>query len=151
MTMKTFSRNITVALAIVLGGLVARTASAEPLMTVVGFTESAYDNRAGNAIAVKVTRTDQDPATESVPLTVDLAVAGGTAVENVDYRFADGADGKPGRITFAPGVREKVIVIYALAVPGSNKTLQLALSNPAGPAASVTGDNPTATVTIVNP
>jgi hypothetical protein len=149
MHMKTFGRSITLALAFSLG-LLAQAASAEPLMTLVGFAESAYDNRASDEIVIKVTRTDQDPSTEDQELTVDL-VAAGDAVENEDYRFSlNGTDGKPGRITFAPGVRERLVTIRVIRKPGASKKLQLSLSNPSGPTTAVTGENPTATVTILN-
>jgi hypothetical protein len=115
------------------------------------FAQAAYDDRASNEIVVKLTRIDQDPATESEAITVDCGVTGGTAVENVDYRFGfNGSVVGLGRITFPPGVHEQAFSIYTVKSPGPNKTLQIGCSNPAGPAPAVTGQNPVAQITIVN-
>jgi hypothetical protein len=152
MEMKTLGKYATLAMAaLMLGGLGTRAAMAEPLLTVVGFAKAAYDDRAGNEIVVKITRVDQDPATENEPFAVDCVLAGGNAIENQDYRFAfNGAVWNLGRVTFPPGVHELAFTIHTTKTPGPNKTLQLSLSNPSGPASVVTGDNPVTTITIVN-
>ena len=54
-------------------------------------------------------------------------------------------------MTFPPGVKEQSFTITTIKYPGPNKTLRFQLSNPEGPRATVTGNNPMATVTIVNP
>jgi hypothetical protein len=150
--MNSLAKNVTVALAVLMpASVLTLPAQAEPLLTVVGFAQAAYDDRASNEIVVKLTRIDQDPATESDAITVDCGVTGGTAVENVDYRFSfNGSVGGLGRITFPPGVHEQAFSIYTVKSPGPNKTLQIGCSNPAGPAPAVTGQNPVAQITIVN-
>jgi hypothetical protein len=146
--MKTIASRITIALGLAFGGA-ALPAAAEPLMTLVGFEAANYENRGSNEIVVRITRTDQDAAAEDQELTVDLA-AGGDAIENVDFRFsARDSDGKPGRITFAPGVKERIVTVYVLQ-GGQGKKLQLSLSNPSSPGTAVTGENPSAVITFVN-
>ncbi len=150
--MKALAKNVTVALAVLMpASVLTLPVQAEPLLTVVGFAQAAYDDRASNEIVVKLTRIDQDPATENEEITVDCGVTGGTAVENVDYRFGfNGSVVGLGRITFPPGVHEQAFSIYTVKSPGPNKTLQIGCSNPAGPAPAVTGQNPVAQITIVN-
>ena len=150
--MNTLGKRVARSVAVLLlAGLACLPAAAEPLMTVVDFAQASYDDKATNAIVVKITRTDQDPATENQEFVVDCTLAGGNAVENVDYRFAfSGSVWNLGRITFPPGVREQAFTIYTMKTPGPNKTLKLSLSNPSGPASAVTGENPVATVTIIN-
>ena len=131
--------------------LAALPAHAEPLLTVLGFAQGAYDDTASSEIVVKITRVDQDPATESQPFAVDCTLSGGTAVENVDYRLVfNGTMQGLGTVTFPPGVHELAFSIHTLKNAGSNKTLLIGLSNPAGAAPVVTGENPVAQITIVN-
>ena len=126
-------------------------ARAEPLMTLFTFSQSAYNDRAGSEIVVTITRTDQDQATENQQFTVNCQLTGSDAVANQDYRLTfNGAMWGLGKVTFPPGVREQSFTIYTYKSSGPNKTLTLALSDPEGPAPTVTGDNPTTTVTIVN-
>lgn len=128
------------------------TAVAEPLLTTFQFAKGAYDNRAGNEIVVTITRSDQDPSAESVAFSVECAITGGNAIENVDYRMAfNGAVWSLGKIDFPPGVHEKSFTVYAYPQPGAEKTLRLALSDPSGPLPAVTGNNPTASISIVSP
>ena len=148
-------KNITAAVA-VLGStsLCSAMLNAEPLMTMFEFSKGAYsDTLATNSIVVTITRADQDPdATDDQNFTVDCKMIGGTAMENQDYRlsFAWPASGI-WKVTFPPGVKNQSFTITTIKHPGPNKTLRFQLSNPEGPRATVTGNNPTATVTIVNP
>ena len=131
--------------------LAALSAHAEPLLTVVGFAQGAYDDRASSEIVVKVTRVDQDPATQSQPFEVDVTLSGGTAVQDVDYRLGfNGALRGLGRITLPPGVSELSFSVHTLKSAGADKTLLIGLSNPTGPAPVVTGENPVAQITILN-
>jgi hypothetical protein len=95
-------RHLTVALVAGLSTSVAMlSANAEPLLTVLGFAQAAYNDSASSEIVVKLTRADQDPATQAEAFTLDCAVTGGTAVENVDYRLAfNGSMPGLGTITF---------------------------------------------------
>ena len=78
-------------------------------------------------------------------------VTGGTAVENVDYRLSfNGSMSGLGTVTFPPGVPEQTFTIYTMKNAGPSKTLQIGCANPTGPAPVVTGDSPTARITIVN-
>jgi hypothetical protein len=120
-------------------------AHAEPLVTVVGFAQAAYSDAGSNEIVVKITRLDQDPATESEQFSVDCTLNGGTAVENVDYRVQG-----LGKIVFPAGVREQSLSIQTMKSGGGDKTLLIGLSNPVGPTPVVTGENPVAQITIVN-
>src|SRR5262249_11574861 len=125
--------------------------SAEPLMTLFTFSQSAYNDSAGSEIVVTISRTDQDPATEDQQFTVNCQLTGGNAVANQDYRLSfNGAMWSLGKVTFPPGVHDQSFTIYTYKTSGPNKTLTLALSDPEGPAPAVTGDNPTTSVTIVN-
>ena len=130
---------------ITLAALLAVPAYAEPLMTLVGFDRGAYSDGASSEIVVKITRVDQDPATENEPFTVECTLNGGTAVENVDYRVQG-----VGKIVFAPGVREQSLSIQTMKSGGADKTLVIGLSNPSGAMPVVTGENPVAQITIVN-
>jgi len=130
-------------------------AQAEPLMTVVGFAQEAYNDRASSDILVRITRVDQDPVTESEQVSVECTLNGGTAVENVDYRLVfDGSMKALGTVVFPPGVREQSFRVQTMKSGGADKTLLIGLSNPAGPPAGpasvVTGENPVAQITIVN-
>jgi len=148
-------KNFTAAVA-VLGStsLCSAMLHADPLMTIFDFSKGAYtDTLTTNSIVVTITRADQDPdATDNENFTVDCKLIGGTAMENQDYRlsFAWPASGI-WKVTFPPGVKEQSFTITTIKYPGPNKTLRFQLSNPEGPRATVTGTNPTATVTIVNP
>ena len=128
--------------------------NAEPLMTIFDFSKGTYaDTLTTNSVVVTITRSYQDPgATDDQNFTVDFKVIGGTAVENLDYRlsFTMPASGI-WKVTFPPGVKEQSFTITTIKHPGPNKTLRFELSNPEGPRAAVTGNNPTSTVTIVNP
>jgi hypothetical protein len=139
------------AAAFALAILLALPVQAEPLMTVVGFAQGEYSDRASSEIVVKITRVDQDPATENEQFTVDCTLNGGTAVENVDYRLAfnDSMQGL-GKVVFPPGVREQAFSVHTLKAGATDKTLLIGLSNPSGPAPAVTGENPVAQITIVN-
>jgi hypothetical protein len=149
--MKALEKMMTLSLAVFTAGLLALPVKAEPLLTTVGFAKGAYSDGASNEVVVKITRIDQDPATESEAFSVDCAVTGGSAVENVDYRFGfNGSVTGLGTITFPPGVREQAFSVYTIKTQGPNKTLQIGCSNPTGPAAVVTGENPVAQITIVN-
>lgn len=124
---------------------------AEPLLTVVGFAQGAYDDGASSEIVVKISRVDQDPATQSQPYEVDVTLSGGTAVQDVDYRLGfNGALKGLGRITLPPGVSELSFSVHTLKSAGADKTLLIGLSNPTGPAPVVTGENPVAKITILN-
>ena|SRR2546430_15047167 len=149
--MKALEKTMKLSLAVLTAGLLVLPVRAEPLVTTVGFAKGAYSDGATNEVVVKITRTDQDPATESEAFSVDCAVTGGTAVENIDYRFGfNGGLTALGTITFPPGVREQAFSVYTIKTPGPNKTLQIGCSNPTGPAPVVTGVNPVAQITIVN-
>ena len=131
--------------------LMVHTASAEPLLTVLGFAQAAYNDSASNEVVVKLVRVDQDPATQAEAFSLDCAVTGGTAVENVDYRLSfNGSMSGLGTVTFPPGVPEQTFTIYTMKNAGPSKTLQIGCANPTGPAPVVTGDSPTARITIVN-
>jgi hypothetical protein len=148
-------KNFTAAV-VVLGstGLCSAMLNADPLMTIFDFSKGAYtDTLTTNSIVVTITRADQDPdATDNENFSVDCKVIGGTAMENQDYRlsFAWPASGI-WKVTFPPGVKEQSFTITTIKHTGPNKTLRFQLSNPEGPRATVTGANPSATVTIVNP
>jgi len=148
-------KNLTAALAVFGStGLCSAMLCAEPLMTIFDFSKGTYsDTLTTNSVVVTITRADQDPgATDDQNFTVDFRVIGGTAVENQDYRlsFTWPASGI-WKVTFPPGVKEQSFTVTTIKHPGPNKTLRFELSNPEGPRAAVTGNNPTATVTIVNP
>lgn len=129
----------------------ALSAHAEPLMTVVGFAQAAYSDSASSDIMVRITRLDQDPATESEQVSVECTLNGGTAVENVDYRLVfDGSMKALGTVVFPPGVREQTFVVHTMKAGGGDKTLLIGLSNPAGPASIVTGENPVTQITILS-
>lgn len=126
-------------------------AQAEPLPTVVGFAHAAYSDSVSSDIVVRITRLDQDPASESEQVSVECTLNGGSAVENVDYRLVfDGSMKALGTVVFPPGVREQAFVVQTMKAGGGDKTLLIGLSNPAGPASVVTGENPVAQITIVN-
>jgi hypothetical protein len=133
-----------VAMLILAAGLVSPV-QAEPLLTLVGFGQGAYNDAASSEIVVKIMRVDQDPATENEQFTVECTLNGGTAVENVDYRVQG-----LGRVVFPPGVREQSVSIQTMKSGGADKTLLIGLSNPSGPAPVVTGENPVAQITIIN-
>jgi hypothetical protein len=131
--------------AFMLAAGLALSARAEPLLTVVGFAQGAYDDGASSEIVVKITRVDQDPATENEQFTVECTLNGGTAVENVDYRVQG-----LGKIVFPPGVREQSFSVQTMKSGGADKTLLIGLSNPIGATPVVTGENPVAQITIIN-
>jgi hypothetical protein len=148
-------KNFTAAVAVLAStSLCSAMLNAEPLMTIFDFSKGAYtDTLTTNSVVVTITRADQDPgATDNEPFTVDVKKIGGTAMENQDYRlgFTWPASGI-WKVTFPPGVKEQSFTITTIKHPGPNTTLRFELSNPEGPRSSVTGNNPTATVTIVNP
>jgi hypothetical protein len=127
---------------------------AEPLLTLFGFSEGAYaDTVTSNSVVLTITRTDQDPeATDNQNFTVDCKFIGGTAIENEDYRLSfKWPTSGVWKVSFPPGVKEQSFTIYTIKKPGPNKTLRFQLSDPDGPRAAVTGNNPSTTVTIVNP
>jgi hypothetical protein len=135
-------------------GLCSPMLRAEPLMTIFEFSKGAYaDTVTTNSIVVTITRTDQDPdATQNEDFTVDCKFTGGTAVPDEDYRFGFAWPASAvWKVTFPPGVKEQSFTIYTFKKPGPNKTLHFQLSDPDGPRASVIGNNPVTTVTIVNP
>jgi hypothetical protein len=61
--MKALEKMMTLSLAVFTAAMFALPVKAEPLVTTVGFAKSAYGDGATNEIVVKITRTDQDPAT----------------------------------------------------------------------------------------
>jgi hypothetical protein len=129
-------------------------ANAEPLAASFEFSKSAYaDTLKTNSIVVTINKNDQDPdAKDTEPFTVDCKLIPGSAVENEDYRlsFQWPASGV-WQAKFPPGVTSQSFTIYTIKKPGPNKTLHFALGNVEGPRATVTGSNPTANITIVNP
>jgi len=137
--------------AFALAGAAPPSAMAEPLMTMFAFSQAAYKDGKSNEIVVTIKRIDQDPATESETFTVKCMPAGGDAVENRDFTLSfNGSMWEFGKVRFLPGVHEQSFTIYSRKTPGPNRTILLALSDPDGPAPAVTGDNATASVTIVN-
>jgi hypothetical protein len=152
--MKLFN-SVNAAAAVLLAiGLYTPISRAEPLMTIFQFSKDAYaDTVTTNSIVVTITRADQDPdATDSQDFTIDCKFTGGTATENEDYRlsFKWPASGV-WKVTFPSGVKEQSFTIYTIKRPGPNRTLRFELSDPQGPRPTVTGNNPSTTVTIVNP
>jgi len=150
--MKTFRKLVGVGLAaLTLGVLYSHPVMAEPLMTMFSFSQSGYVDGQSNQITVTITRTDQDPATENQEFAVNCEISGGDAAASRDYNLKfNGAMGGLGLVSFPPGVHEQSFTINTSKTPGPNKTLQLALSDPVGPAPAAIGTNPVATVTIVN-
>jgi hypothetical protein len=102
---------------------------------------------------VRITRVDQQPSTgENEQFTVECAISGGTAVRDVDYRLVfDGTVQGLGTITFPPGVLEQRFTISPLKGAGTEKTLVIGLTNPAGPSPVETGENAVARITIRSP
>src|SRR5207248_5067254 len=124
--MKPFARFAAVALVAGLPMTLPSSATAEPLLTVLGFAQAAYNDRASNEIVVKLVRVDQDPATQGEAFSFDCGVTGGTAVEGVDYRLTfNGSMAGLGTITFPPGVQEQTFTVYTIKNAGPSKTLQL--------------------------
>jgi len=141
-----------------LGGLVLAWTSArvaaEPLAVAFEFSSPTYaDTAKTNSIVVRVVRNDQDPdAKDTEPFTVECKMIGGSAVENDDYRMS--VQFPPSgvwKMTFPPGVNEQSFTVYTVKKPGPNKTFRLTLQNPDGPRSAITGNNPSALITIVNP
>ena len=136
--------------ALILGAPSWHSASAEPLMTIFSFERSAYDDSKSNQVIVTINRTDQDPASATQEFTVNCKVTGGDAVAPLDYNASfKGATWNFGKVTFPPGVRKQSFAINTYKTSATNKTIKLALSDPEGPGAAVTGDNTTTSLTIV--
>jgi hypothetical protein len=78
----------------------------------------------GGSATLSVTRTDDTSGT----VTVDFATSDGTAVAGTDYTATSGT------ITFSPGDVSHTITVPVLHdnLPGSDKTVNLSLSNPTG-------------------
>ena len=128
-------------------------ARGEPMPTLIGFDRGTYDDSGSSQIVVRITRVDQQPSTgENEQFTVECTISGGTAVRDVDYRLVfDGTVQGLGTITFPPGVLEQRFTIRALKGAGSQKTLVIGLTNPAGPSPVETGENAVARITISAP
>jgi len=92
----------------------------------VGFSKPASSGGEGQSPAVVEVRLSQ-PLTETV--TVDYAVAGGSATGGKDYRFL------PGTLTFSPGVVTQNLRISIMDDRDLEQaeTIVLELSNPTGP------------------
>jgi hypothetical protein len=111
----------------------------------VAFGASTYTvSENGGSVVVAVTRTGG----QAGGVTVDYAVAGGTAIDGIDYTVSPASSGT---VTFA--VNETTRTLTFLAVDNStadgNKTIVLSLSNP-NPAPTVLGAPSGAVVTIVD-
>src|SRR6516225_225154 len=143
--MKTLRKALGVGIAaFVLSASWSHSARAEPLLTIFTFAKSAYDDSKSHEIIVTINRSDQDPAAEKEEFTVNCQVTGGDAVAPADYSASfNGSTWGFGKVRFPPGVRKQSFAIYTHNTTGPDKTLQLALSDPEGPAPVVTGDNPT--------
>ena len=150
-----FFKRVSAATAVLLAtSLCSPILRAEPLLTIFGFSKGAYaDTVTSNSVVLTITRTDQDPeATDNQNFTVDCKFIGGTAIENEDYRLSfKWPTSGVWKVSFPPGVKEQSFTIYTIKKPGPNKTLRFQLSDPDGPRPAVTGNNPSTTVTIVNP
>jgi len=70
----------------------------------------------------------------------------------VDYRLSfDSGVQSCGTITFPPGVLERSFTITTVKGAGTEKTLEIGLSNPTGAALVETGENSVARITINAP